>query len=127
VSFIAVQGGNEGKQFALTIVLATLVTLGLHSAFGVEFAQPWVLTTDFVVLLIVGRLAFISQVHWPIWFCGFHSVSVASGFARFAIPTDVPTIYTNFAGFWAVPALIAVVVGVLLDRRADPAAPSASF
>jgi hypothetical protein len=121
------KGGNEGKRFALTIVVATLVTLCLHNALGLEFAQPWVLATDFIVLAIVGRVAMISQAHWPIWFCGFHAISVATGFARFAMPSEAPTIYTNFAGFWAIPALVAAVAGVLLDRRTDLASPSTNF
>lgn len=113
------QGGSDGRRFALIIVVATVTTFGLHSAIGLEFAQPWVLVTDLIVLALIVHMAMTSDMHWPMWFCGFHAISVATGVARFSIPSEVPTIYTNFSGFWAIPALAAAVVGVLLDRRAD--------
>ena len=84
---------------------------------GLEESQPFVIVIDMTLLAFSICLAAKSANFWPMWFSGFHMVAVATGFARFTFPTALPTIYTNTAGFWAIPALIAAAIGVLLDRR----------
>ena len=111
-------GGSDGRQLVWAIAFATIATLVVHQTLGLENSQPFVILIDTTLLVFCLYVAARSVYFWPIWFSGFHMVAVASGFARFAFPSELPTIYTNMAGFWAIPALLAATIGVLFDHRA---------
>lgn len=119
VTLIAVHGHELGKSAAFAIMAATVTTLTLHLLMGVENSQPLVFLTDLTLLTFVGFIAVRCDRYWPLWFAGFHSISVATSLANLAFPIVVPEIYIDKSGFWALPALGAAVVGILLDRRAE--------
>jgi hypothetical protein len=106
-------------RFSGYIVAASMATWIINFNLGFEVAQPFVFIVDGVLLAVVIHTAIRSSAYWPIWFCGFQAISVATGLASFVSPGRLPLLYTNFAGFWAIPALIAVVIGITLDRRAQ--------
>jgi hypothetical protein len=119
LTIIGTQGHKAGRLFVALLVIATVATFLANSAFGNKAAQPAVFAIDFGLLVCVASVAMSTAVHWPLWFAGFHSVTVATGLAHLAFPIDIPEIYIDASGFWALPALGAAVAGVLLDRRAQ--------
>jgi len=115
---IAIRGGLDGRRASLAIIFAVLATFAANWAYGFNAARPAVLLVDIFLLATVTCIGICSKFYWPIWFCGFQAISVASGMAGLIFPTQLPLLYANFSGFWALPALGAAVVGILLDRRA---------
>lgn len=104
---------------AASIVAATLLTFCLHQAFGMLPAQPYVLIVDALLFAVGLRIAFTSNSFWPLWFCGFILVSLATGIASLLFPTAVPAIYIDLAGFWSIPTVASAAIGVMMDSRAD--------
>lgn len=117
LGLISIQGGSEGRRFSLFVIIATSSTFISNLTLTFLVAQPLVVIIDSLLLAAVAHIAMTSKAYWPVWFCGFHTVTVASGLAGIAFPAQLPLLYTNLAGFWAVPALAAAVAGILLDRR----------
>jgi hypothetical protein len=113
------QGERLGQAFAMTLLTTVLFTFFANAAVGTRAAYPIVVGLDLSLLVVVMILAARCSRYWPLWFAGFHSISVASGIAYLLFPAQIPEIYIDAAGFWSLPALGAAVAGVLLDRRAD--------
>ena len=99
------------------IFVATITTFAFHETIGLEASQPFVILVDAALLAFTTYVAVKSVYYWPLWFSGFHMIAVATGLARIAFPSSLTTLYTNTAGFWAIPALSAAVAGVYFDRR----------
>lgn len=111
-------GGSEGRLLVITCVTASALTYVANVQLGFDFARLVVLVIDVGVFAIIIAIALRSRSYWPIWFSAFQMITVATHFAQMTIPSSIPGIYGNAAGFWALPALGAAVVGVMLDRRA---------
>ena len=111
-------GGNDERRFSMALIGASLATL--VAQMSVSWAQgfPIFLIIDLTVLLLAVSLALKSRRYWPIWFSAFQFVSVITTAATFARPGSLPKIYGELASFWALPALLAMAVGMLLDHRA---------
>ena len=70
----------------------------------------------FVAMLI---LALNSNKFWPLWFCGFHLLTVASHFSlEIGLPESIEFIF-NFSQFWSIPAIGSAVLGTYLDRHSE--------
>ena len=89
----------------------------LNLIFGIEKSWLYVFLIDLIVLFFSLYLSINSKFYWPIWFSGFHTISVASGFSRILFPSDIMLMYTNFAEIWAIPALGSAAIGCILDHR----------
>ena len=111
-------GGNEGRRFSLAILGAVIATFAVNFALGFLKAQPIVLLVDVGLLGYVFMLANHSKAYWPIWFVGFHLIGVSSGIAYAIFSASIPELYIDTSGIWAVPALGAAAIGVMLDRLA---------
>jgi hypothetical protein len=103
---------------ALAIIFSTISTLIVNQSVGIEKSQPFVFVIDSILLIFSFWIALNSKYYWPIWFTGFHFITVSTYIARFLFPAEVPILYTNAAGFWALPALGSAAVGAIFDRRA---------
>lgn len=115
---VAVSGGRNGRRFSAALVVAVVCTFLANEFLGFKGAQHAVLAIDTILGAYVVALALRSASHWPLWFAGFHMITVATGLARLFSPRGIPELYVDTAGFWAFPALGAAVIGVMLDRRA---------
>ena len=71
------------------------------------------------VALLVALLAVVlrSDRWFPVWFTGFHLVAVLSHLASIAAPGFAPKVYFLLQGFWSVPMLVTLALGVALDHR----------
>lgn len=118
LAIIAVLGGREGRQLVFAILTAVSATFLANRYFGMRDAQYFVVLTDVALLICVVIIALRTSRHWPLWFAGFHLITVSAGIARLVSPSGLPEMYIDAAGFWALPALGAAVVGILLDHRA---------
>ena len=72
---------------------------------------------DLLLLAIMVRIAMTSSRYWPIWFAGIHATAVLIGFAGLILPdARVPVLFLAAAS-WAIPGIIVMVVGLLIDRN----------
>jgi hypothetical protein len=114
---VAISGGRSGRTFALVLITAVVATFTANSVLDAKSAPLIVLGIDLSLLIFVATLALSESSYWPLWFTGFHSISVATGIAHLTFPVTVSEIYIDAAGFWALPALATAATGVILDRR----------
>jgi hypothetical protein len=97
--------------------MATILTFGVHQVFGQLAAQPYVLIIDASLFAVGLKIALASNCHWPLWFCGFTLVSLATSIASLIFPTEIPALYIDLAGFWSIPTVASAAIGVVLDSR----------
>jgi hypothetical protein len=114
---VAISGGRTGRLFALVLVTCAVATFIANSVLDAKSAPLIVLGIDLSLLIFVATLALYESSYWPLWFTGFHSISVATGLAHLLFPVKLSEIYVDAAGFWALPALAAAAAGVILDHR----------
>ena len=109
-------GSRGAKAFAGLLVLATIATGIVKSQMETSQSAIAYAAIDGLVLLVAGFMLVRSQAYWPIWFCGFQLITVASEVTRLITPSALPSMYANMAGFWSVPALMTMAIGVYRDR-----------
>ncbi len=115
-------GDRLDKQAAAWIVAALLGTLAATTLVTGSRVAPTVLLVDLILLAAIVRIALRSPRYWPTWFAGLHLAGVTCGTAAVLAGPEYADTLRIFAGFWGVPALLAMVVGLFLDRRGRPGA-----
>lgn len=113
-------GDRVDRQAVAWIAAALLATLAISILVSQEWAGAATLVVDMVLLAAIVEIALRSQRYWPTWFAGFHLAAVCCGVAALLAPVGYDVILRIFAGFWGIPALLAMVLGIFLDRRAHP-------
>ncbi|WP_158703070.1 hypothetical protein [Allosphingosinicella vermicomposti] len=113
------EGGKEGRWVTFFIISAAVLSIPAGSL-GHQWrdVQLPVLGVDVLLLLALGIVAVRSQRYWPLWITGFHLVSIVTHIARIGQGDLPPTIYFALQSFWSVPGLLAMVAGIMMDRRA---------
>jgi hypothetical protein len=107
--------GGAPERTGIGIITAGSVISALLS-FGpiknLAVLELWMLLSDSLVLLALGRLALTSTRYWPMWATSFHGITVVTHVAALLIPAAVPKAYLVLQGFWVYPMFIAVSLGV---------------
>lgn len=118
-SYVAVllYGEREARLFIHFVLLADLATLLAFITLPIAEYGRLILVIDGALLAVALYFVARAQSFWPIWFGGFHLIGVATSLARWLLPNEVPEVYGNLAGFWAIPALTSMVVTVIRDRK----------
>lgn len=96
---------------------ATLTAAANMLAAGWQ-ALALVAAIDLALLGIVGFYALTGNRHWPVWFAAFQASAAMIGIAALFLPAELRLSASMIGGFWAIPALVAMVVGLLRDQRA---------
>jgi len=113
---VMLYGGREARVFIHFALLAALATLLAFMTLTADNYALSILAIDGALLIVALYFVARSQSFWPIWFAGLHMVGVATSIARLLFPNDIPQIYESLSGFWAIPALMVMVVAVIRDR-----------
>lgn len=117
--YAAAFGGPDGRRIAAAYIIAcfaTLVALFIQTEWSRTHWPTFLV--DFVLLAVLWRIALGSRRWFATWFTGFHLVAVVSHLASLMVPGYAFKLYFFLQGFWSVPMLLALVIGVELDRRA---------
>lgn len=110
--------GRPLERAFLTLLAAfSIATLGLSAEVGILEAQQTLFALDVAILIVVLAIMHRSKAYWPVWFAGFHTIIVATGFANLILPSAIPGDYINAASFWSLPSLLVLVLGTLADYR----------
>jgi hypothetical protein len=78
----------------------------------------WMLASDTIVLMALGKFALTSERYWPLWATSFHAFTVMTHVADLLAPKQVPTAYLILQGFWVYPMFIAVILGIYGHQQA---------
>jgi hypothetical protein len=116
-SFAALAGGSSGRHGAWLILVATVATWLLELSSSWTKTHVPVMMIDILLLIGLYHLALQSKVYWPIWASGFHMLTVAGHIATIIMPDFRLGIYWRFSGIWSVLVLMAMVIGISLDRH----------
>lgn len=115
-SFAASAGGKSGRIGAALLMAATLATWLLENTSSWSQTHWPVMAIDLLLFCGLYFLALRSEAYWPIWAAGFHLLTVAGHFASIIMPDFRMGIYWRFSGVWAILVLMAMVVGISVDR-----------
>lgn len=111
-------GRQLERLFVGFLVACSLATIATQAAIGINRTFYLVNILDLTILGVALVIVARSDAFWPLWFTGFHLITVSSTLAYAIARDDIPGWYGNLAGFWAIPALLALVIGSWLDHRA---------
>lgn len=105
------------RGFLTFLVALSILTLLLSAKVGILESQNALFALDVAILIVVLAIMRRSKAYWPVWFAGFHTIIVATGFANLILPSAIPGDYINAASFWSLPSLLVLVLGTLADYR----------
>lgn len=116
--------GAALDRIGVAAALAALVlTFLANSTLGFAQSGPVVLVIDCALLAAITAIALRSPRYWPVWFAGFQLAAVMFGLASLLWPAEDAVIYQTLGGFFGIPALLAMALGLFLDRMAEAREP----
>ncbi|WP_336970071.1 hypothetical protein [Sphingobium aromaticiconvertens] len=114
-SYSVLAGGRDGRVAVAMLVSAALMTLMIT---GVTQDRWAVALVDAALFAGLIALAMRSNHYWPMWLAGLHGAAMATQIVSHLNPDLPRNIYQAVVAFWSIPMQVAIVVGILLDRRA---------
>ena len=111
-------GGSLERKFVGFLILCSFLTVFLNSELGRISARFSITSLDVAIMVVVILIAFRHNRYWPLWFAGFHSLTVASDLLLHLFPRAYSAYFIAFSGFWALPAMLAMATGTIKDHRA---------
>lgn len=105
------------RSVTLALILISFVSLLITIILPTSSMHVWFNFFDWVILLGAWYLALTSDRYWPIWFAAMQSLSILTlliPLFHIGIPKNV---FINLAGLWALPALMVMSRGTILDWR----------
>lgn len=109
-------GDRHDRRVIIAIGAAAALTTSAHLVLPELLAYAAVVLIDAVLLAVVVRYALTSARYWPIWFAGFHAAAFVFDLAALLAPRGLELTMAMMSGFWAMPALGAMALGLLADR-----------
>ncbi|MDV3455798.1 hypothetical protein RZN05_02290 [Sphingomonas sp. HF-S4] len=104
---------------AAAALLATATTTLVPDGNSWLAPNLWVLAIDTLLLTALIAIALRSDRWFPIWSAGLQLVGVTVHLGSILAPGYARDVYFLLQALWAVPVLMALVIGVVLDRRAS--------
>ncbi len=118
-AIVWVFGESTERRFVCFLLLATFFTFLSNTWLGRGSARLAISAIDMSVLALAVMIALRSDRYWPVWFSGFHSLAVLSGLQSLLVSERYAAYFWAFSGFWALPAVLAMAVGIVLDDRSQ--------
>ena len=120
------QAGDRQDRIMMVVICAAAgLTVAAHSIPGEYGSRAGVLAVDCALLFAVVRYALVSRRHWPLWFAGMQAAAIAISIVSLLLPPMAGWVLEMLSLFWALPALLVMVLGLLKDQRGGVAnAPS---
>lgn len=110
-------GDRRDRQVIVWIGTAAALSSASHMLVPGWAVPIAVGIVDLALLAILIRYALVSRHHWPMWFAGFQAAALLIGITALLFPLDSRLLVGMISGFWAIPALLVMVIGLLADQR----------
>ena len=109
--------GDRHDREGVAWIVAALLGTALAQSFAQISAQALVIQgVDVALLIAMISLALRSDRYWPTWFAGLQFATVCMSSAALLYP-DLARLHT-IGAFFGTLAILAMVIGIFLDRRA---------
>ena len=105
------------KVIIIAVMVATLATIFANLNFAGRTNLVIVLSISAALFAVSLWCSLQSAQFWPLWFTGFMGASIFTDFAALLSSDEQLWVYRTLAGFWVIPALLAMVFGIYLDSR----------
>ncbi len=117
IGYVWLAGTRLDRQAVGWIVAALLGTSAASAFASPDRVMPLILAIDIALLAAITSIALRSPRYWPTWFAGLHLAGVAYAVAAVVLPhaSDLRVL----TGLWSTLALLVMVCGLFLDRRAQ--------
>ena len=117
--YAVVAGGRDGRRAVALILCATLLSIPAQR-FGHHWGRTELLLLSVDLGLLAGLYALMlrSERYWPIWMVGFHLIAVTTHISTVIAPDVTPRLYRAMESVWAIPVLVSMFAGIVMDRRA---------
>lgn len=111
--------GDRNDKIAVVIIASAAVsTYLINTSFSYQSAMIGVLAIDMTLCLLATLYAVFGKKYWPLWFAAFILIASLTGLSAIWFSDQNFWIFRTSAGFWAIPALLSMTLGILLDQRA---------
>ncbi|MDF8334761.1 hypothetical protein [Novosphingobium cyanobacteriorum] len=111
-------GQRPEKAFATMLLAASVIGLAFSP---LMLAQHWIddlnRTVDVLILFAALWLALRSDRHWPLWFAGLQALTVINDLLAWSEIGARYRFLANLSAAWALPAMVTMTCGILLDWR----------
>jgi drug/metabolite transporter superfamily protein YnfA len=118
--YAAAAGGRDGRWAALLILSASLLSIP-----AILLGRHWhrielgVMVVDAMLMAGLFLLSMRTARFFPLWMAGFQLIAVTTHLATMLAPDFTPRVYRALEGVWAVPMTMAMIFGIMLDRRME--------
>lgn len=117
-AYLVAYGGQTGLLGGAFLIGTSLLSLGIAVAFsGLAIVASLLTIVDVFSLIWRVALALWSNRSWPIWVAGFQFNVVAAHISIWFVPAWRGELYYAMITVWAIPTLLAMVIGTTLDNR----------
>lgn len=117
--YLALYGGRTGLWGGALLIGTYALALAIALAYRDNpLDRIWLMTSvDVFSLGWKFALAIWSTRRWPIWVAGFQLNVVAAHLSIWLVPSWRGELYYAMITVWAIPTLLAMVIGTSLDHR----------
>lgn len=113
------QAGDRRDRIVISIILAAAgLTAIAEYALTQTRALYLVGVIDIMLLCAVTHYAMLSKRLWPLWFAGLQAATVSTSICAVVFGDGYLWLFLMLHGFWSIPALLAMSIGLLKDRAA---------
>ncbi|HEX8534774.1 MAG TPA: hypothetical protein VF662_11450 [Allosphingosinicella sp.] len=117
--YALLRGGAPERIGAATIILGSLLTVALGSAWAdrFEYVEVGVFLVDVVVLAVFVLLAVFADRFWPLWVSALQAIGVLAHLARALEPNLMPWAYGVALAMGVYPMLLLLALGTWRHRK----------
>lgn len=111
----AIWSGGRPARLACIMMVGTAV---MTQFVTLDHQARWpLLTVDTALFAGLVWISLTSDRFWPIWIAGLHGAGVASHVAVLLSDDIDFHLYQALIGYWSIPVLLVMPLGIMLDRR----------
>ena len=111
------QAGDRADRKIILCVFAAAGSTHLSDLLFETHAHRYIVRViDFALLMLVIRYALLTKRYWPVWFAGILACANVLGLSALFLPPREAAVLFVASSAWAVPSLIVLTAGLLLDQ-----------
>lgn len=110
-------GTVADKAMVFGVLAATIAMLALQAFLNIQGELIGSFVINAMLLSAGTWYALAGQRYWPVWFAGFLGAAVLTDMAALLAAPDSLWVYRTLSGFWAIPTLLVMALGIHMDAK----------
>ena len=112
-------GDRRDRLMVAAMILASVLTIAARQTFAYPASVIPVNLINTAMLVYALHYALKGRRYWPLWFVGVHGAGTLTGWTTILLDdAQHAWLLDMISGFWAIPSIVVMVWGLLLDQRA---------